>query len=228
MIVKPKYEDILNVEILFDYWRGKGQNRNLASIELQSEHTSLLMTICSLRPAKTERISLRSQVTCEKTDKVDLRLHPKTKSRYHLHKLPKTRDRTVFPRATFFDWLKRINNKLGRLIRDNKYGALYWNESITIPAKRGQISLRLNELLDLIGTKGKQIYSFRHSTVTQFVAIGLDETLLNTYTGHARNSKLTNGYYVFAKRLKVNEIATKLSDTRGQVESNPFSSTKQR
>ncbi|KAA6379008.1 MAG: hypothetical protein EZS28_025466 [Streblomastix strix] len=48
--------------------------------------------------------------------------------------------------------------------------------------------------------------------------MGLDETLLNTYTGHARNSKSTNEYYVFAERLKDNEIATKLSDTRGQVE----------
>ncbi|KAA6361333.1 MAG: hypothetical protein EZS28_043141 [Streblomastix strix] len=51
----------------------------------------------------------------------------------------------------------------------------------------------------------------------------LDETLLNTYTGHARNSKSTNEYYVFAERLKDNEIATKLSDTRGQVECNPIS-----
>ncbi|KAA6323204.1 MAG: hypothetical protein EZS28_054341 [Streblomastix strix] len=51
--------------------------------------------------------------------------------------------------------------------------------------------------------------------------MGLDETLLNTYTGHARNSKSTNEYNVFAERLKGNEIATKLSDTCGLVECNP-------
>ncbi|KAA6361297.1 MAG: hypothetical protein EZS28_043177 [Streblomastix strix] len=66
--------------------------------------------------------------------------------------------------------------------------------------------------------KGKQIYSFRHSAATQLVIMGLDETLSNTYTGHVRNSKSINEYYVFAERLKDNEIATKLSDTRGQVE----------
>ncbi|KAA6396704.1 MAG: hypothetical protein EZS28_007772 [Streblomastix strix] len=69
------------------------------------------------------------------------------------HKLPKTRDRTVCPRAQFFDLLKRIDNKHGRSFRDNKYGALWWNEDITIPAKRGQISFRLKKLLDVIGIK---------------------------------------------------------------------------
>ncbi|KAA6402689.1 MAG: hypothetical protein EZS28_001790 [Streblomastix strix] len=69
-----------------------------------------------------------------------------------------------------------------------------------------------------MGIKRKQVYSFRHSAATQLVVMGLDETLLNTYTGHARNSKSTNEYYVFAERLKDNEISTKLSDTRGQVE----------
>ncbi|KAA6382761.1 MAG: hypothetical protein EZS28_021709 [Streblomastix strix] len=102
MIAKPKYEDTWNVGILFDYWRGKGPNRNLTNVELQIKLTSLLMTICSMRPAEIERISLRHSVICEQTDKVDLRLQPKTKSGLHSPKLSKTRDRTVCPRATFF------------------------------------------------------------------------------------------------------------------------------
>ncbi|KAA6332926.1 MAG: hypothetical protein EZS28_053226, partial [Streblomastix strix] len=105
----------------------------------------------------------------------------KTKSGLHIHKLPKTSDRIVCPRATFFDWLKRIDNKYGRSIRDSKYGALWWNEDITIPAKKGQISLRLKKLLDVMGINGKQVYSFIHSAATQLVVIGLDETLLNTH-----------------------------------------------
>ncbi|KAA6391532.1 MAG: hypothetical protein EZS28_012942 [Streblomastix strix] len=141
MIVKPKYEDTWNVGMLFDYWREKGSNLNLTNIELQTKLTSLLMTICSMRPAEIGEISLRHSVICEQSDKVDLRLQPKTKSGLHLHKLPKTKDRTVCSRATFFDWLKRIDNKHGRSIRDNKYGALWWNEDITVPAERGQISL---------------------------------------------------------------------------------------
>ncbi|KAA6376068.1 MAG: hypothetical protein EZS28_028404, partial [Streblomastix strix] len=172
MIVKYKYEDTWNVGILFDYCRGKGLNRNLKNIELQTKLTSLLMTICSLRPAEIEGISQGHSVICEQADKVDLQLQPKTKSGLHLHILPKNRDRTVCPRAIFFDWLKRIDNKHGRSIRDNKYGALWWNEDITIPAKRGQISLRLKKLLDLMGIKGKQVYSFRHSAATQLVVIG--------------------------------------------------------
>ncbi|KAA6400651.1 MAG: hypothetical protein EZS28_003829, partial [Streblomastix strix] len=120
IVVKPKYEDKWNVVILFDYWRGKGSNRNLTNVELQTKLTSLLMTIYSMRPAEIEGISLRHTVICEQTDKVDLRQQPKTKSGLHSHKLPKTRDRTVCPRATFFDWLKRIDNKHGRSIRDNK------------------------------------------------------------------------------------------------------------
>ncbi|KAA6379850.1 MAG: hypothetical protein EZS28_024620 [Streblomastix strix] len=190
MNVKPKYDDTWNVELLFDYLRQKRSNQNLAIIELWTKLSSLHMTICSMRPTEIEAISLRHSVICEQTDKVDLRLQPKTK----------------------------IDNKHGRLFRDNKYGALWWGEDITIPAKRGQVSLRLKKLLDLMGIKGKQVYSFRHSAATQLVVMGLDETLLNTYTGYARNSKQTNDYYVFAERLKDNEIATKLSDTRGQLE----------
>ncbi|KAA6355308.1 MAG: hypothetical protein EZS28_049165 [Streblomastix strix] len=228
MIIKPKYEDTWNVGILFDYWRGKGSNRILTNIELQTKLTSLLMTICSMRPAEIEGISLRHSVICEQTDKIDLRLQPKTKSGLHSHKLPKTRDRTICPRATFFDSLKRTDNKHGRSIRDNKYGTLQWNENITIPAKRGQILLRLKKLLDVMGIKGKQIYSFRHSAATQLVVMGLVETLLNIYVRHAKNSKSTNEYYVFAERLKDNEIATKLSDTHVQVECNSISRTQQR
>ncbi|KAA6395733.1 MAG: hypothetical protein EZS28_008735 [Streblomastix strix] len=228
MIVKPKYEDTWNVGILFDYWRGKGSNRKLTNVELQTKLTSLLMTICSMRSAEIEGISLRHSVICDQTDKVDLRLQPKTKSGLHSHRLPQTRDRIVCPRATFFDWLKRIENIHGRSIRDNKYEALWCNEDITIPAKSGQISLRLKKLLDLMGIKGKHVYSFRHSAAIQIVVMGLDETLLNTYTGHARNSKSINEYYIFAERLKDNEIATKLSDTGGQVECNSISSIQQR
>ncbi|KAA6379094.1 MAG: hypothetical protein EZS28_025379 [Streblomastix strix] len=79
-----------------------------------------------------------------------------------------------------------------------------------------------------MGTKGKQVYSFRHSAATQLVVMGLDEMLLNTYTEHARSSKSTNENYVFAERSKDNEIATKLSGTIDQVECNPISSTQQR
>ncbi|KAA6383882.1 MAG: hypothetical protein EZS28_020588, partial [Streblomastix strix] len=111
MIVKPKYEDTWNVGILFDYWREKGSNQNFTNIELQTILTSLLMTICSMRPAEIEGISLRHSVICEQTDKVYLRLRPKTKSGLHSYKFPKTRDRTICPRATFFNWLKRIDIK---------------------------------------------------------------------------------------------------------------------
>ncbi|KAA6392562.1 MAG: hypothetical protein EZS28_011913 [Streblomastix strix] len=97
-----------------------------------------------------------------------------------------------------------------------------------MPAKRGQISLGLKKLLDVMGIKWKQVYSFRHSAATQQVVMDLDETLLNTFTGHARNLKSTNEYYVVAERLKDNEIATKFSDTHGQVDCNSISSTKQK
>ncbi|KAA6397920.1 MAG: hypothetical protein EZS28_006553 [Streblomastix strix] len=155
MIVKPKYEDTRNVGKLFDYWREKGSNRNLTNIELQNILTSLLMTICSMRSAENEGISLRHSVICEQTDKVDLRLQPKTKSGLHSDKLPKTRGRTVCPRATFFDWLERIDNKHGRSIRDNNYGTLWWNEDIIIPAKRGQILTQIKEITRLDGYKRK-------------------------------------------------------------------------
>ncbi|KAA6387032.1 MAG: hypothetical protein EZS28_017440, partial [Streblomastix strix] len=228
MIVKPKYKDTWNVGLLFEYWGEKGSNRNLTNIELQTKLTSFLMTICLMRPVEIEGISLRHSIICEQTDKLDLRLQPKTKSGLHSHKLPKIRNRTVCLKSTFFDWLKRIDNQHGLSIRDNRYGALWWNEDITIPAKRGKFSLGLKKLLDMMGIKGKQIYSFKLSAATQLVVIGLDETLLNTYTEHVRNSKSTNENYVFAERLKNTEIATKLSDIRSYVEGNSISSTKQR
>ncbi|KAA6400985.1 MAG: hypothetical protein EZS28_003486, partial [Streblomastix strix] len=93
MIVKPKYEDTRNVGKLFDYWGGKRLNRNLTNIELLTKLTSLFMTVCSMRPAEIEGISLRYSVICEQVDNMNLRLQLKTKSGLHSHKLPKTRDR---------------------------------------------------------------------------------------------------------------------------------------
>ncbi|KAA6355859.1 MAG: hypothetical protein EZS28_048613, partial [Streblomastix strix] len=78
-----------------------------------------------MRPAEFKGISLRHRVICQKTDKVDLRLQPKTKSELHSYKLQKTKIETICPSATFFDWLKKFDNKYRRLIRDNKYGALW-------------------------------------------------------------------------------------------------------
>ncbi|KAA6365719.1 MAG: hypothetical protein EZS28_038755 [Streblomastix strix] len=97
MIVKPKYEDTWIEGIIFDYWREK---------------------------AEIEGMSLRHSVICLKTDKLYLRLQPKTKFGLHSHKLPKTRDRTICPRASFFNWLKRIDFKYSRSIIDSKYEAL--------------------------------------------------------------------------------------------------------
>ncbi|KAA6389778.1 MAG: hypothetical protein EZS28_014693 [Streblomastix strix] len=71
MIVKSKYEDTRNVGILFDYWRRKGPNRNLTKVELQTKLTSILMTICSMKPAEKEGISLRHSVICGKPDKIE-------------------------------------------------------------------------------------------------------------------------------------------------------------
>ncbi|KAA6401091.1 MAG: hypothetical protein EZS28_003385 [Streblomastix strix] len=110
--------------------------------------------------------------------------------------------------------------KHGRSILDNKYGALWQNKDITILAKRGQIQLRLKKLLDVMSIKSKQVNSFEHSAAAQLVVIDLDETLLNTYAGNARNPKFTNEFFIFAERLKDNEIATKLSESHGQVECN--------
>ncbi|KAA6379821.1 MAG: hypothetical protein EZS28_024654 [Streblomastix strix] len=165
IIVKLKYEDTWNVEIRFDYWRGKGLNRNLTNIELQTKHTSLHMTNCSIRPAEIEQVFLKQSV---------------------------------------------------------------FIENLIIQAKVCQISFRLKKLLDLMGKKGKHVYSFRHSAATQLVIMGPDETLLNTFTGYTRNSKSTNQNYLFTERSKDKEITTKLSDSRGQVECNSISSTQQR
>ncbi|KAA6359554.1 MAG: hypothetical protein EZS28_044919 [Streblomastix strix] len=201
MIVKPKYVDIWIIGILFDYQREKGLNRNLTNIELQNKPNSLLMTICSMKPAEIKGMSLKHSVIRKKTYKIDLILQPKTMSGLNAHKLPRTRDQTLCPRATFFDWLKRIDNRHCQSIRYVNYGVLQWNEDITIPAKIGN-----------------QVYSNRHSAVTQLVVMSLDEKLLKTYTGHVRNSKSANEYYAFVERLKGNEIATQLSDTQGQGE----------
>ncbi|KAA6358444.1 MAG: hypothetical protein EZS28_046029 [Streblomastix strix] len=148
-----------------------------------------------MRPVEIEGISLRHSVISKKTDKVDLQLQPKT--------------RLNFTHTNF----QRLEIK-----QDNKFGALQQIEGITIPAKRGQNSLRLKKLLDEISINQKQIYSFRRSATEQLVVMGLDETLYNTDTGYAWNSKSSNIYYVFAQILKDNEIATNLFNTRGQVE----------
>ncbi|KAA6376898.1 MAG: hypothetical protein EZS28_027573 [Streblomastix strix] len=87
---------------------------------------------------------------------------------------------------------------------------------------------QIKEITRCDGQQGKNVYYFSYSAAIQLIVMGLNDTLLNTYKGHARNSKSTNEYYVFAERLKDNEIATKLSSTNGIVECNPISNTQQR
>ncbi|KAA6383567.1 MAG: hypothetical protein EZS28_020904 [Streblomastix strix] len=89
--------------------------------------------------------------------------------------------------------------------------------SYKLPRTKDTIVCPRTTFLDWIrkieNRRGRNYKNSRQTT--QLVIMGLDETLLNTYTGHARNSKSTNDYYVFAERLKDSEIATKQSDTHG-------------
>ncbi|KAA6375673.1 MAG: hypothetical protein EZS28_028799 [Streblomastix strix] len=62
IIVKPQYEDTQNGGISLDYWREKGSNRNFTKTELQTKLTAFLMTICSIRSAEIEGISLRHSI----------------------------------------------------------------------------------------------------------------------------------------------------------------------
>ncbi|KAA6374057.1 MAG: hypothetical protein EZS28_030416 [Streblomastix strix] len=55
--------------MLFVYWRRKGSNRNLTSIELQTKLTSLLTKICSKRSTENEGMSLRQLMFCQKPTK---------------------------------------------------------------------------------------------------------------------------------------------------------------
>ncbi|KAA6378155.1 MAG: hypothetical protein EZS28_026317, partial [Streblomastix strix] len=229
MIVKPKYEDTWNVRILFDYLIEKSSNRNLTNIELQTKLTSLLMTICSMRPAEIEGISLKFSQICEQTDKIDQLLQTKTKSGLHSHKLQKTRDRIVLYVQVQHSLigLKELTTNLvdpQEIVNLEHYNGKKTQQFQPREAK-SHSDQRNNLILKI--AKWKQVYSFKHLAATQLVVMGLGETQLNTYTGHARNSKLTNEYYVFAERLKDNETATNLSDSHGLMECNPILSTQQ-
>lgn len=90
-----------------------------------------------MRPAEIEGISLSHSVINENSDKADLRLQPKAKTGLHSYKLPRTRDPIVCPRTTFFDWIRRIENRYGRNYKNNRQSALWWNEEINTPVNRG-------------------------------------------------------------------------------------------
>ncbi|KAA6399439.1 MAG: hypothetical protein EZS28_005037 [Streblomastix strix] len=63
-----------------------------------------------MRSSEIEGIFLKHPVIYEQTDKVDLRLQPKTKSGLHSHKFPKTRDRIEDMLTQFADRIETRNN----------------------------------------------------------------------------------------------------------------------
>ncbi|KAA6380017.1 MAG: hypothetical protein EZS28_024456 [Streblomastix strix] len=201
MVVKPKYDDKWNIRLIFDYWRGKLKSKEYLQDTQQFERN---------QTKQTYDYNQKRSLVISRTNFQGLEIKLNVQEQHLLIRQNEQITNTVNRSET-------INMELYGGMRIQPY-----------QQKIGQISLRLKKLLDIIVIKVKQVYIFGHSAATQLVAMSLDETLLNAYTGHARNSKSTNEYYVFAERLKDNEIATKLSDTRGQVECNPISSTHQR
>ncbi|KAA6359330.1 MAG: hypothetical protein EZS28_045143 [Streblomastix strix] len=112
-VLKKIMEELIKAVIIIPLWPGQIQYTELVNEKVQSlmlgwsneilePGTSLikknlklspvLMTICSMKPAEIEGISLRYSVVREQIDKVDLRLQPKTKSGLHSYKLPKIKD----------------------------------------------------------------------------------------------------------------------------------------
>ncbi|KAA6378146.1 MAG: hypothetical protein EZS28_026326 [Streblomastix strix] len=206
-----RYQNIWNIQILFNHWRQSKQNKYLNNYDLQVKIASLLMSICFFRPNEIAEIKLKFSNVNKSENQASLILAPKQANAIETYEIYETDNEKQSPKLAIYEWIDR-------LMKQSPKGTdfLLWHKGFNRPTTTKDISLQLIKLLRELKIIGESAYSILHSAITELAKLGIPERDLATFTHHSQNSRTVQQYYIFASSIRANEIAGQLTSNPGQ------------
>ncbi|KAA6359582.1 MAG: hypothetical protein EZS28_044891 [Streblomastix strix] len=201
-----RYQNIWNIQILFNHWRQSKQNKYLNNYDLQVNIASLLMSICFFRPNEIAEIRLKFSNVNITENHASLRLAPKQANAIETYEIYETDNEELSPKLAIYEWNDRQKKQFTK-----GTDFLLWHKGFNKPTTTKDISLQLTKLLRELKIIGASAYSIRHLATTELAKLGIPETDLATFTHHSQNSRTVQQYYIFASSKRANEIARYLN-----------------
>ncbi|KAA6359738.1 MAG: hypothetical protein EZS28_044735 [Streblomastix strix] len=197
-----RYQNIWNIQILFNHWRQSKQNKYLNNYDLQVKIASLLMSICFFRPNEIAEIRLKFSNVNKSENQASLRLAPKQANAIETYEVYETDNEELSPKLAIYEWIDRLKKQFPK-----GTDFLLWNKGFNKSTTTNDISQQLTKLLRELKIIGSSIYSIRYSATTELTKLGIPERDLATFTHHSQNSRTVQQYYIFASSIRANEIA---------------------
>ncbi|KAA6399736.1 MAG: hypothetical protein EZS28_004742, partial [Streblomastix strix] len=206
-----RYQNIWNIQILFNHWRQSKQNKYLNNYDFQVKIASLLMSVCFFRPNEIAEIRLKFSNVDKKENQASLRLAPKQANAIETYEVYETDNESLSPKLAIYKWIDRLKKQFPKCT-----DFLLRHKGFNKPTTTKDISLQLTKLLRELKIVGASAYSIRHSATTELAKLGIPERDLATFAHHSQNSRTVQQYYIFATSIRANEIARQLTNVQGK------------
>ncbi|KAA6353295.1 MAG: hypothetical protein EZS28_051178, partial [Streblomastix strix] len=106
-----RYQNIWNIQILFNHWRQSKQNKYLNNYDLQVKIASLLMSICFFRPNEIAEIRLKFSNVNKSENQASLRLAPKQANAIETYEVYETDNEELSPKLAIYEWIDRLKKQ---------------------------------------------------------------------------------------------------------------------
>ncbi|KAA6367862.1 MAG: hypothetical protein EZS28_036611, partial [Streblomastix strix] len=211
-----RYQNIWNIQILFNHWRQSRQNKYLNNYDLQVKIASLLMSVCFFRPNEIAEIRLKFSNVDKTENQASLRLTPKQANAIETYEVYETDNESLSPKLAIYEWIDRLKKQFPK-----GTDFLLWHKGFNKQTTTKDISLQLIKLLRELKIVGASAYSIQHSATTELAKLGIPEIDLATFTHHSQNSRTVQQYYIFASSFRANEIASQVTNNPDQDNERP-------
>ncbi|KAA6380440.1 MAG: hypothetical protein EZS28_024032, partial [Streblomastix strix] len=179
-----RYQNIWNIQILFNHWRQSKQNKYLNNYDLQVKMASLLMSICFFRPNKIAEIRLKFSNVNKSENQASLRLAPKQANAIETYEVYETDNEELSPKLAIYEWIDRLKKQFPK-----GKDFLLWHKGFNKPTTTKDISLQLTKLLRELKIIGASAYSIRHSATTELAKLEQTKQLGNQQVIQAKIMK---------------------------------------
>ncbi|KAA6382514.1 MAG: hypothetical protein EZS28_021959 [Streblomastix strix] len=147
-----RYQNIWNIQILFNNWRQSKQNKYLNNYDLQVKIASLLMSICIFRPNEIAEIRLKFLNVNQRENQASLRLAPKQANAIEPYEVYETDNEKISPKLEIQEWIDRLKKQFPK-----------------------DISLQLTKQLREQKIVGASAFSIQHSATTKLAKLGISK-----------------------------------------------------
>ncbi|KAA6387605.1 MAG: hypothetical protein EZS28_016864, partial [Streblomastix strix] len=149
-----RYQNIWNIQILFNHWRESKQNKYLNNYDLQVQIASLLMSVCFFRPNEIAEIRLKFSNVNKTENQASLSFAPKQANAIETYEVYETDNEKLSSKLAIYEWIDRLKKQFPK-----GTDFLLWHKDFNKLITTKDISLQFTKLLRELKIVGASAYS---------------------------------------------------------------------